>query len=257
LEGHDQAVFALAWAPDSRTIASGSGDNGIRIWNRDDGKRLAGHYGHHAGINDLAWSPDGRRLVSASYDQWTRAWNITGSQFGWEQLAWQEHGHSEFVCSLAWSADGKTLASSSNDTSIIVRDAESGRQLRVIEDHSAAVTSLAFSSDGRFLASKSQDKTVRIRRCDTWDTVAILAEPHAPLLADSCPPPHDRAPPCLDGCALPHRVLFPASGCQRADSASSWRSFFCQFPISVFHFPVSIHISTPQRDLWTTPFARG
>ena len=33
LEGHLAGISTLAWAPDSKTIASGSDDKSIRLWN--------------------------------------------------------------------------------------------------------------------------------------------------------------------------------------------------------------------------------
>ena len=36
-EGHSEMVFSVAYSPDGKHIASGSGDLTIKIWNADNG----------------------------------------------------------------------------------------------------------------------------------------------------------------------------------------------------------------------------
>jgi small GTP-binding protein len=54
------------------------------------------------------------------------------------------------------------------------------RVQKVLEGHTDFISCFSFSCDGRLLASKSGDSTVRLWRCDTWETVAILAELSSP-----------------------------------------------------------------------------
>ena len=40
LQGHNDWIYALAISPDSKTVASGSWDGEVRLWNLADGKLL-------------------------------------------------------------------------------------------------------------------------------------------------------------------------------------------------------------------------
>ena len=59
---------------------------------------------------------------------------------------------------------------------------KTGRKEADLEAHTDTVISVSFSSDGIFFGSKSHDGSVRLWRCDTWEVVAILAEPTSSFL---------------------------------------------------------------------------
>lgn len=65
-------VNSLAWSPDGQLLASGSGGNGLRIWNVD-GQLLAAFPG---AITKVAWSPNSQRLAAASADNTVQLWLI-------------------------------------------------------------------------------------------------------------------------------------------------------------------------------------
>ncbi|PNG99889.1 WD repeat domain-containing protein, partial [Tetrabaena socialis] len=76
LQGHQGAPTCLAWSPDGRTLASGSEDHHIILWDVLNGERL----GALTVVNDkraycLAWSPDGRMLASGDTDNHVRLWD--------------------------------------------------------------------------------------------------------------------------------------------------------------------------------------
>src|SRR5690606_20795058 len=70
LEGHNGAIYALAWSPDSSTLASASEDYTIRIW----GRRSAQLEGHTGIVSDVSFSADGNFLASKSLDGTIRIW---------------------------------------------------------------------------------------------------------------------------------------------------------------------------------------
>jgi WD40 repeat protein len=65
----------LAFAPDSRLLATGGRDGIVRLWNSISGKQVHELAGHDSEVSSLAWSPDSRRLVSAA-DNVAIVWNV-------------------------------------------------------------------------------------------------------------------------------------------------------------------------------------
>ncbi|HND52798.1 MAG TPA: hypothetical protein PLV92_10395, partial [Pirellulaceae bacterium] len=65
---HPNAVYAVAFSPDGRKLASASLDNSLKIWDAATGAELARLKGHGDGVCGVAFLPDGKSLRSASLD---------------------------------------------------------------------------------------------------------------------------------------------------------------------------------------------
>ena len=77
LEGHVQNVWALKFLPDGKTLASGSLDRTIKLWDISTGRQVATLRGHHGGVRGLAVSRDGKLLVSSGEDNSIRFWRAS------------------------------------------------------------------------------------------------------------------------------------------------------------------------------------
>uniref|UniRef100_A0ABI7YF92 Notchless protein homolog 1 n=1 Tax=Felis catus TaxID=9685 RepID=A0ABI7YF92_FELCA len=86
-------------------------------------------------------------------------------------------GHSEAVISVAFSPTGKYLASGSGDTTILLWDPSTGKQVgRPLAGHSKWITGLSWeplhvNPECRYVASSSKDGSVRV-----WDTTVGRCE---------------------------------------------------------------------------------
>src|SRR5262249_15133298 len=113
LTGHESQVYAVAWSPDGRQIATGSEDETARIWEAASGTSKVVLTGHRRRVNGVAWSPDGTRLATAGADATVRLWDAkTGRELHVLE------GHTGEVEAVAFAPDGRRLASVSWDRTL-------------------------------------------------------------------------------------------------------------------------------------------
>ena len=196
LAGHTGAVYSVAYNPDGQTLASGSSDGTIRLWDAETGRLLRTLTGHAPWVLSVSFSSDGQTLASGGGDT-VRLWDVkTGRHFqtiqdpfgvssvsfrpGSQTLAtygsdntvrlWDANTGRLLrtftgggVLSMSFSSDGQTLAGGSPFGPVYLWDANTGRLLWTLEG-TGWVSSVSFSPDGNTLASGSDDKTIRL-----WD----------------------------------------------------------------------------------------
>jgi uncharacterized caspase-like protein len=151
LEGHSSVVWAVAFAPDGRTVLTGSLDNTARLWDAATGKELQRFEGHSKGVTAVAFAPDGRTALTGSEDHTARLWDLATSK----ELQRFE-GHSSTVWSVAFAPDGRTMLTGSSDKTARLWDMASGRELcRLISFHDGSWA--VADPDGRFDASNGGD----------------------------------------------------------------------------------------------------
>ncbi len=111
---YNYPVTALAWSPNSKSIASSAGvphaGNTIQIQDAATGKVIVNYSGHTTPVNAIAWSPDGTRIASGDgYSDFPSTVQVWDTAAGRRLLTYQ--GHTGAVLSVAWSPDGTRIAS--------------------------------------------------------------------------------------------------------------------------------------------------
>ena len=75
LEGHSEAILSVAFSPDGKSLASGSGDTTVRIWDLNTETPLFTCSGHKHWVLFVSFSPDCKKVASGGMDHNILLWN--------------------------------------------------------------------------------------------------------------------------------------------------------------------------------------
>ncbi|KAG9125408.1 Cytosolic iron-sulfur protein assembly protein [Ceratobasidium sp. 392] len=180
--GHTRTVRAIAWAPGGKSLAVGSFDSNVSIWERsaadsdNEGEgQPSGEWemvsqleGHENECKSVAYSHGGTLLASCSRDKSVWIWEVQpDAEFECLSVMME---HSQDVKAVTFHPQRDILASASYDDTIklyVDDPSDDWYPFATLKGHSSTVWSVAFSPCGRYLASASDDKTIRV-----WKHVA-------------------------------------------------------------------------------------
>ncbi|NET62333.1 MAG: hypothetical protein F6K47_41390, partial [Symploca sp. SIO2E6] len=80
LQGHISTVWSISFSPDGQTLASGSADRTVKVWDVYTGKCFMTLQGHISTVWSVSFSPDDQTLASGSGDQKVRIWEVDTGQ---------------------------------------------------------------------------------------------------------------------------------------------------------------------------------
>jgi WD40 repeat protein len=114
-------VRAVAWSPDGKTIATGSNDGELKLWEVATKKERAALKGHKGNVIALAFSANSRTLASAS--SVIRIWDATSAK---ELNATKNQ--LEQITALAFNNDGTVLASGGKKVRLWIMPTTAGKK---------------------------------------------------------------------------------------------------------------------------------
>lgn len=169
LTGQVDAVFGIAFSPDSRRLVSAGKDGNVVVWALPDGTpeligNLASGPSKQAAIQamSVAYSPDGQRLAASGQDGSVVLWEGEGPGRSRRTLV---DGRREGVAwSVAFSPDGRQLASAHQTGQLLLWSLTGDAPPRRLPGGNGELRSVAFSPDGLRLAAASTDRTITL-----WD----------------------------------------------------------------------------------------
>jgi platelet-activating factor acetylhydrolase IB subunit alpha len=181
LESHRDPITSVAFHPVFSSLASGSEDYTIKIWDWELGELERTVKGHTKAVLDLDFGGPrgGTLLASCSSDLTIKLWDPNDEYKNIRTLPGHDHSVSavRFIPSGAAGSpsSGNLLVSASRDKSLRIWDVSTGYCVKTIRGHADWVRDVSPSFDGEYLVSAGNDNTARI-----WRTTS--GEPQATLL---------------------------------------------------------------------------
>lgn len=175
LQGHSEPILCAEFSPDGSSLATGSGDMTVRLWDLNTETPHHTLSGHGGWVLCVAWSPNGRMVASGSADGRIRLWDArTGKEAG------ELRGHTKWIMSLAWeplhsNAKANRLVSASKDGTVRVWDVLMRKCEFTMSSHNASVNMVKWGGEG-LIYSASSDKTIKVWDGKSGKLVRTLAE---------------------------------------------------------------------------------
>jgi RNA polymerase sigma factor (sigma-70 family) len=172
-------TYSVAFSPDGKLLATGSGFGPVRFWDAATCKPAGVCKGYRSNVTSLAFSPDGATLATLSelHENIVRLWEVASGK----EKTPPTGGHTGSILSVAFLPGDKTIVSGGRDGSVRLWDADTGGERRpplrggefqaVVAPSSDAGTIVSVGSDfapaggqGALMAAIQSPATVRV-----WD----------------------------------------------------------------------------------------
>ncbi|HMY15100.1 MAG TPA: PQQ-binding-like beta-propeller repeat protein [Polyangium sp.] len=202
--GHTQAIQVLAFSPDGQTLASGSFDHTIWLWNASTGEVLKKLEGHTQPVLSLDYAPDGKTIVSAAAEHAFRFWDastgntlrtmevpnsaqwakyspdgktlalVLGNQLNLLEVATNKLVLEQEAYSAAFAPNGQWIAATDHNDALWLRNTSNPRKSAQFVTMDAPAHGFGFAPDNKAIAVVRDKTTVRILHATTGAVLHTL-----------------------------------------------------------------------------------
>jgi hypothetical protein len=174
-DGHEGAVYAVAFSHDGKQALSGGRDGSLRLWDVAGGQVLQVFTGHNGPVTAVALSTEGDAALSSGKDGTLRLWNLKTVH---EPRTLMTQGGP--IYAVAFSPDGAKALAGGYDANrqvpeprpfkgapagtLTLWDVASGKLVRTLSGVEGPIYGVAFSQDGKQALSGGYDGRLRL-----WD----------------------------------------------------------------------------------------
>ena len=182
IAAHADAIYALDFSPDGKTLASAGYDRTVKLWTLGATVKPALTLKDHSdAVYALKFHPEGKLLATGSADRTVKIWDTaTGTRL------YSLGDSTDWVYAVAWSRDGKQLCAAGVDKNIRVwnANAEGGKLVQSQFAHQSGVLKLLGPTAEGAIHSVGEDRIVKSWSAATLkETLTLPAKPDSILAA--------------------------------------------------------------------------
>jgi WD40 repeat protein len=164
----------MALSPNGMSIATGSRDSTVSLWDIEKGEVIVKWKGHAKAVRSVCWSPGGEQVVSGGWDGTARVWDVENGHgkpvLGLNPI---ETGQ-ESVLAVSYSPKGTQIATGGVAYSgIKIWDAKTGKLLHTVDTINHTVWSLAWTLDEKKLISGISNGSIYMFNTATWQLIRL------------------------------------------------------------------------------------
>ena len=180
---HATDVTSCSFSPNSKVLASSSGDKSVRLWNIENGSELSVSplLGHTYSVNSCSFSPFGTILATASTDCSVFLWDVdSGSMITVLQ------GHKNVVRVCRFSPNSRFLLTGSADETFCIWDVSSKKLVKCVDGLESSVLTCCFTPDSLHIVTGTSMGDLCIWDAQSGKMMKFYAEGHDLGVADCC-----------------------------------------------------------------------